>query len=110
MAPDAARHSALRDLLIDTGRLLQGVADDDFAVAGCDRGSPARTALADLLQAIAEQFCQSFDGDFVDAPLAATIPADLTLPDSVELKVPEGYAYYSLYPEGYIDAARSRGG
>ena len=104
---DAARHSALRDVLIDAGRLLQGVADADFAVAGCDRWSPATIVIADLLQAIAGEFCRFLDGDAPDAVSAITIPADLVLPGCVDLKVPEGYAYYSLYPEGGIDAARS---
>lgn len=33
-------------------------------------------------------------------------PPDLTLPDLVTIRPPEGYAYYALYPSMYAEAAR----
>jgi hypothetical protein len=100
--PGLERHSALRDLLIDVGRVLQGVADAQFEPAKGERWSTETVALADYLQAIAELLCRSEDREF-EVPNIA----QLNLPEGVELKVPEGYAYYALYPEAYVEAART---
>lgn len=103
------RHSALTEVLIETGRILQGVADAEFSVAGCDRWSATTIALADFLQSIAAAFCQSWDSKFKGDPSLRPGPSGLHLPASVRLRVPEGYAYYAVYPEAYVVAARSLG-
>ena len=103
------RHSALTEVLIETGRILQGVADAEFAIAGCDRWSATTIALADFLQSIAAAFCRSWDSKFKAEPPLGPSPSALHLPASVRMRVPEGYAYYALYPEAYVVAARSLG-
>ena len=55
MAAGLARHSALTDALIEGGRILQGVADADFAATGCDRRTAASDALTQHLLSIARE-------------------------------------------------------
>jgi hypothetical protein len=102
-----ARHTALTDALIESGRILQGVADADFAACGCDRRSAATDALTQLLLSIARELCRSWDSGFQIELRMRPAPDGLNLPSSIEMKVPEGYAFYALYPEAYADAARS---
>ena len=102
-----ARHSALTDALIEGGRILQGVADADFAANGCDRRTVASDALMQFLLSIARELCRSWDTGFALAPRMEAPPDGLDLPDSITMRVPEGYAFYALYPEAYAEAARS---
>jgi hypothetical protein len=102
-----ARHSALTDALIEGGRILQGVADADFAANGCDRRTTATEALMQFLLSIARELCRSWDTGFAAAARVQAPPDELDLPGSIEMKVPEGYAFYALYPEAYAEAARS---
>jgi hypothetical protein len=95
MPPDIDRHSKLVGALIDAGQLLQGVAD---------AGAPTDT-LNDYLYRIAACVVRSADSDFrKTGELPATPSFDL--PTKVELRVPEGFAFYAVYPEAYAAAAR----
>ena len=102
-----ARHSALIDALIEGGRILQGVADTDFAVSGCDRRTAESDALVQFLLAIGHELCRSWDTGFAAEMRLQAPPSALDLPVSIDMKVPEGYAFYALYPEAYADTARS---
>jgi hypothetical protein len=89
------RHTKLASALVETGQLVQGVAD-----AGADAGP-----LEDFLHALAAAFVRSADTHYQqigELPVVTAMP----LPTSVELKLPEGFAFYAVYPEAYIDAAR----
>ncbi len=103
-----ARHGALVGAFIEAGGLLQGLADAQRA--GADAPSPAQDAATALLMGLARLVLASWDGGFRTAlPLPrAELAAlqGLALPEEVEIKVPEGYAFYALYPEAYADAAR----
>jgi hypothetical protein len=106
LAPGLARHSASVSALIEAGRLLQGIADAEFASAGADRWSAATSELTDFLLRLGRAVVQSWDSAFnLDLELPA-LPALPGTPDQIELRAPEGYAFYALYPEAYVDAAR----
>ena len=60
-----------------------------------------------FLLSIARELCRSWDTGFALAPRMEAPPDGLDLPDSITMRVPEGYAFYALYPEAYAEAARS---
>src|SRR4051812_16223396 len=84
---------SLRDLLIDFGQLESGVADalpyDDPAVGELRRVSVNLGTL----------FSRP------SARVDLTIRSDL--PEEIRVGVPEGYAYYGLFPESYAAAAEN---
>jgi hypothetical protein len=93
--PGIERHAKLVGALIDAGRLLQGVAD---------RGDPPGE-LDLFVHRLARAVVRSFDSGSDGAGALPVVPA-LGLDGEVELRVPEGFAYYAVYPEAYIVAAR----
>src|SRR3982751_1544931 len=106
MAAGIDRHAALVGALIRGGQLLQGVADAEFDTTRVDRRTAAADALTHWLQRLAKAVCRSWDGGFAAELSLPFAPHVETLPDRVELKTPEGFAFYALYPEAYIEAAR----
>jgi hypothetical protein len=93
---DPSRADAYRTLLIEAGQLEQALADrlgdDDPAV----RRTEAVTDLA------AAAWLDQADVDPLREALTRTdLPSDLM----VRVKVPEGFAFYTLYPEHYARAA-----
>jgi hypothetical protein len=106
MPPGIDRHAKLVGLLIEAGRLLQGVADAEFEQAGCDRRSPATAAISAAVQSLAQSVCRSWDSGFAEMSCAPEFPSPGSLSDQVRLRIPEGFAFYAVYPEAYIDAAR----
>jgi hypothetical protein len=106
MPPGIARHSAIAATLIDSGRLLQGVADADFAAMRQDRFTPQKQALVEWVLAIARVLCRSWDSGFAELGEVPSPPEIIDLPKTVELKTPEGFAFYAVYPEAYAEAAR----
>ena len=109
--PRVCRHDNLVAALIEAGMLAQGLADAEMhAACGVDTASPLQAAAMALTTALARAVEASWagdpvlDGSAVDAALAGL--AQHTLPDWVEVKQPEGFAYYALYPEAYAAAAR----
>lgn len=97
-----ARHAALVNLHIEAGRLAQGLADRTFDPATGDDPTPVDHAWMIWLTHSAHAVVRSWDGGFAAEPPP--------LPDApsgaVTLRTPEGYAYYGLYPESYVAAAR----
>jgi hypothetical protein len=89
------RHALLVRALIEAGQLLQGLADCHW---------PA-FQMSDLVHRLALCVVRSFDSEF---ELTGDLPAVTTfgVPRCVELRLPEGFAFYALYPEAYIKAAR----
>jgi hypothetical protein len=105
MAAGVERHSSLVAILVEAGQLVQGVADAAFAVDGFDRNSAANSFDRSLLR-LASAVCRSWDSDFAEiGELWPLVPRG-SLPRDVTLKSPEGFAFYALYPEAYIDGAR----
>ena len=92
-----SRHAALTAALIAAGELWQGLADAD---------DPAQTAASDWTHAIAEAVVASWRGNSVEA---SARPDSLDGTRELELRRPEGYAFYALYPETYAEAAARSG-
>ncbi|MBP0491460.1 hypothetical protein [Roseomonas indoligenes] len=107
--PRLARHAALIGALIEAGELAQALADAGFAERGLDAPSPAEAAAMALLMAVAKSAWLSWQSGFtridsVPEAEVATLAAH-PLPESVEPRRAEGFAYYALYPEAYGLAA-----
>ena len=107
--PGVVRHDQLVAALIEAGVLAQGLADAEMARSGCDRRSAIQAAAMGLVVALARQVGASWTAGFRrDAePPESGIDAleALALPDRIEARQPEGYAFYALYPETYFAAA-----
>lgn len=112
------RHERRVAALIEAGRLAQGLADAAFGERRIDAPSPAADAAMSLTRAIAAEVMASLShpvGNRVPALLSATSGLTgeelrrLTSPHPVEVKAPEGYAYYAVYPETYGLAAQAAG-
>jgi len=108
--PGLARHSTMIEALIESGELAQGIADRDFHAAGAvDRASPQGDAAMALTMAIARRCALSWSSRFAacGAPVASEIGrcAALLPAGDIEVKQPEGYAFYQLYPESAFVAA-----
>jgi hypothetical protein len=109
MTPGLARHAALVGAFIEAGELVQGLTDR--ACAARDARTPVGDAGMRLLVAIARAVDASWSrGDaYAGAPLAGALAALAAhrLPDGIEARRAEGYAFYALYPEAYLAAARA---
>ena len=103
LPPGLAKHAAVTHLLIDVGKLVQGLGDAAFDSEGADDGADLMPMIA--ASALAGRFAASWFGE-MDPPaaspqaLATVLEADL--PEAVEVREPEGYAFYALYPELYL--------
>ena len=98
-------HDRLTRAFLDLAGVAQGVADADFASSGADRNRPAEALLLEVLTEVAGRLVRSWDDGCMGASLPA-IPVPDELPAEVEVKLPEGYAFYALRPEAYALAAR----
>ena len=95
MPPGIERHAKLVGTLVEAGQLLQGVADADAPT----------DALSSIVQALAQAVVRSFDSGFEQIGELPSISSKSPRED-VELRLPEGFAFYAVYPESYIVAAR----
>lgn len=114
IAPSIGRHAALVSAFIASGELIQGLADAAFKARGEDDSSPEQDAATQLCLTLAAAVVRSWDAGF-EGPIeiAADVLSDLRnlkLPATVEVRVAEGYAFYGLYPELYLEAARGLAG
>lgn len=106
MPPGLQRHARIVSALVEAGQLLQGLADWAFDREQVDRRSEATDGLAAALQAIAGALCSSWHSGFRELLQLPRVQAHPDWPCAVQLRSPEGFAYYALYPEAYIEAAR----
>lgn len=98
-----------RTLLIRLGQLEQGLFDF-HEPRGHDAGELQRMSAA-LTDTAAESFLNSMQGQSAEAPAnlerlraeLAEFPTDVDT--ELEIKVPEGFEFYTLYPEQYLLAA-----
>jgi hypothetical protein len=95
MADGIDRHAKLVGALISAGQLLQGLADS---------GVPS-AAVSEFVHSLAACAVASWDSGFAHV---GTLPAapDRIDDRQVELRLPEGFAFYAVYPEAYVEAAR----
>ncbi|MBB1600443.1 hypothetical protein [Variovorax sp. UMC13] len=109
MAPGLSRHSLLVTLLIDAGMLAQGAADARLSAAGEDTVAGQQEAMA-LTTALARCCWASWCSGYQNCgplPFELLARCEATLADALLLlRVPEGYAFYAVYPELYGEAAR----
>lgn len=107
------RHEALVRAFIATSELVQGVADREFADNGADDLSAAQLAGAELLRAQANLLMLSWRKGFAgELSLSVDWPSllqKLDAPEPVRMKRAEGYGFYALYPESYVEAALRSG-
>jgi hypothetical protein len=107
------RHQALVAAFIRLSELVQGIADSEFHHIHADEISPAQEAGNALLFSLAQTVAASWDSGFNSSqplPPAAYQHLDaLGQAGSITTKQAEGYAFYALYPESYIAAARQSG-
>lgn len=106
MPAGLARHAALVAAFIAMSQITQGVADALFASEGADRRSVEQDACMALLLDLAKSVIASWDNGFLMVPVPPTPTVAVPLPNRIEVRLPEGYAFYALYPESYIEAAR----
>jgi hypothetical protein len=89
------RHASLVGALIAAGQLQQGIEDTGCP---CDE-------LRIFVHRLAAVAVRSWDSRFRDiGELPA--PPHSQMPHEVELRLPEGFAFYAVYPESYAEAAR----
>ena len=107
------RHSALTLALLEAGELAQGVTDAAFEVAGSDRRSPCSETAMVLVMRLARAVAGSWRGDFsASVPHCAAELSQLAasaFPDRLRIGRPEGFEYYAVYPECYLEAALALG-
>jgi hypothetical protein len=108
-APGPARHDRLTRAFLDTAGLLQGLADAEFEQRGLDDLSPAQDAAMELLLMLARKLTASaWSGWQAIGPGVAPELLALAmqpLPETVQIRTPEGFAFYAVYPEAYLKAA-----
>jgi hypothetical protein len=114
LPPGIERHSRIVTLLLDAGELAQGLADRAFGERGLDGAdAPSEDAMA-LCTALAHALVASWRTGFAGRPpdVSALLAALRTrVPrEVVEVRVPEGYAHYAVYPECYAEAATELAG
>ncbi|MDB4976336.1 MAG: cell division protein FtsK [Myxococcaceae bacterium] len=110
------RRAALVALTIDLGALAQALLDDELALRGHDELTPLSEAAASACWSAGRALVDGRErGDQVDHE--SDVPRLLELEDSLRalsilvpqhelaLRDPEGYAFYALYPELYLEAA-----
>lgn len=107
------RHEDLVTAFIELGVLLQGLADQAFEQRQVDDVTLTQQAGAALLQELAQAIRQSWNNGFAGV---LSLPRNwstrlewLDGPGRLRFKRPEGYAFYALYPEAYIEAAERSG-
>ncbi|MGK9234053.1 hypothetical protein KXS07_17270 [Inquilinus limosus] len=110
------RHDHLVEALIEAGEFAQGAIDAGFDALGRDAPSPLRDAATALLAALAAAVRRSSAAGF---PLEPEDPAPrrridalaaLPLPAAIRCRLAEGFAFYALYPESYLEAAAALAG
>jgi hypothetical protein len=113
MPPGIERHGALVTAFISASELVQGIIDAEFY----ERGFDARTkshktgmeCLSTLARAVGESWRSSLR-QLTSLPQAFFEKLQGFDPlQTIRTKQAEGYAFYALYPESYLEAARVSG-
>ncbi|HEY8381451.1 MAG TPA: hypothetical protein VIL09_04785 [Microvirga sp.] len=113
LPPGLDRHAALVAVFIGLGELVQGMADAAFNASGEDNGSPEEATGMAALVGLARAIHRSWTSEFAETgPLphdALNHAAGALAATPIRVKRPEGYAFYALYPESYLEAASRSG-
>ncbi|WP_027998072.1 hypothetical protein [Sinorhizobium arboris] len=107
------RHAELVAVLLRAGELVQGIADLELKHTGADEFSASRRTgdrlLLDLAGLVVGSWRKSFAGPVVVPSRVKSALADRPEPLPLNIREPEGYAFYALYPESYLEAAAGSG-
>jgi hypothetical protein len=116
--PRIERHALLVDMLVEAGELEQGLLDHQLASDGEERPTPVGRSATRLTRSVAAALLLSFRSQgspppgeqaksvvSIERSLAEILALDL--PERIEVSIPEGYAFYGLYPETYFCAAEA---
>jgi hypothetical protein len=102
-----ARHAEVAAALLRAGELVQAL--DDEAQRGADASPHTHASARRLLDRAADALVASYDHDF-GAPLEPLADAARALEQAPlaagTSKRGEGFCFYALYPEAYVEAAR----
>ena len=114
LAPGIVRHGKLVSALIVAGELVQGVADAVQARHDCDDLSDETTKTSALARALAASVVQSWSSNFANDSLdharsLLRYVANDIVHGSLSIRTAEGFAFYAVYPEAYVVAARTFG-
>ncbi|WP_343717530.1 hypothetical protein [Inquilinus sp.] len=110
------RHDHLVEALIEAGAFAQGAIDAEFEAAGRDAPSPLRDAATALLIALAAEVRRSWASGFPAGPVdpasrhRIAALAGMPLPAEIRCRLAEGFAFYALYPEAYVEASAGLAG
>ena len=112
--PRLVRQARLAGLLVEAGELAQGLLDEQLARLGEERWTPLSELCARLTLNCGEALRGSLGGEplpdrgeALEALDALNVLDALDLPETIAVRVPEGYVHYGLYPETYLEAARA---
>jgi hypothetical protein len=111
LPPGSLRTACAARLLIAAGELAQGIIDSFFYERGVDAAGRAEILCGHLVHEAARALLRSDHGERdvgarrVEARIAQLGRA--RLPDEIVIRVPEGYAFYAVYPELYLRAAQA---
>ena len=108
LPPGSERHAALVAAFIATSELIQAIIDADFQARGVDALSPIHARGMECLSLLGRTIVQSWQSEFSEAALPGTFRDMLLSFDAdqtIRTKQAEGYAFYALYPESYVEAA-----
>ncbi|MBD2745600.1 hypothetical protein IC232_02720 [Microvirga sp. BT688] len=113
MPPGIARHGVLVTAFIGASELVQGLIDAEFHERGFDARSADHAAGMECLSILAQAVKESWRSSFgALSPLHPAFFEKLHGFDpsrTIRTKQAEGYAFYALYPESYLEAARASG-
>jgi hypothetical protein len=108
LPPGSERHTALVAAFIATSELIQAIIDADFQARGFDALSPVHAHGMECLALLGRSIVQSWQSGFSQIELPGTFRDMLLSFDAaqeIRTKEAEGYAFYALYPESYVEAA-----
>lgn len=112
LLPGIERHAALVEAFIGASELVQGILDAEFEERGFDSRSETHALGMECLTLLASSIEQSWRSGFMRC--LSPIPC-LELLFSfdpsllIRTRQAEGYAFYALYPETYLESAASSG-
>ncbi|MFL4994263.1 MAG: hypothetical protein ACJ8DV_23655, partial [Microvirga sp.] len=112
MPPGIERHGTLVTAFIGTGELVQGLIDAEFQARGFDTLSDAHQNGMECLSLLASAIERSWRSEFKEGSLPQDFLEKLLSFDpsrTICTRQAEGYAFYALYPECYLEAAKASG-
>ncbi|WP_052003522.1 hypothetical protein [Microvirga sp. BSC39] len=113
MPPGIERHGVLVTAFISASELVQGIIDAEFHECGFDAWTKDHAAGMECLSILARAVGESWHSGFRQlSPLPPAFSEKLhgfAPSRTIRTKHAEGYAFYALYPESYLEAARASG-